>query len=160
MKTRQEENEGTSCIKEVRPYTNISEIKKDFEYNIDDFYNRKPDSQMKSIFYQDSIKDAIQVIIEKLDEHIFESDAESANHSRKPSFKLNHFDMYEQIQEKDTPIIVNRIMNYTNISQILPSRIGTNRPCSLDLTDNAILMNLNKLNGDNSTPQVRYQKTS
>ena len=40
-----EDNEGT-----VRPYTNISEIKKDFEYTIEDFYNRRPDSQMKSIF--------------------------------------------------------------------------------------------------------------
>ena len=93
------------------------------------------------------------MIIEKLDEHIFESEVESATHSRKPSSRMNYFDLYEQINSmnKDTPNIGRKIMNNQDISPILPSRIGTKRTASLDLTDNAILMNFNKNNSEIST---------
>ena len=96
------------------------------------------------------------MIIEKLDERIFDGEMYSGRHSRKTSApheyievhrhnEINHFD------RSDNPIVVNCIgQNYNNISQIMPSRIGTNRPSSLDLTDNAILMNLNKINCDGS----------
>ena len=102
------------------------------------------------------------MIIEKLDERIFDQEVESARHSRKDRApneyievrrhnEINHFD------RSDNPIVVNCIgTNYNNISQIMPSRIGTNRPSSLDLTDNAILMNLNKINYDGS--QCQHQK--
>ena len=42
-------------------------------------------------------------------------------------------------------------MNNQDISSILPSRIGTKRTASLDLTDNVILMNFNKNNSEIST---------
>lgn len=93
------------------------------------------------------------MIIEKLDDHIFESDVESATHSRKPSSRMNYFDLSEQINSinKDTPNIGHLIINNQDISQIFPSRIGTKRTASLDLTDAAIFMNFNKNQSEIST---------
>ena len=147
-KTVRDDTDGPTLSNVVRPYSN-TELRRELEANGEDFCQRK---QSKSIYYQESLKDAIQVIIEKLDEKIFDGET-SGNHSRKTSAPIEYTDVHRHneinhFDRSDNPIVVSCIgtncHNYNNISQIMPSRIGTNRPSSLDLTDNAILQNLNR----------------